>query len=207
MASEWKYKVAGYLAGIGYAVISTTWKYDFVYDKELVPFDLSQKRPKRSVIIAHWHGDELALIGMGKKLTFLTFASQSKDGTIIATALKMFGFKVIRGSSSRGGSRALVAMIRALREERYYVSFTLDGPQGPRHRAKPGVYYIAYKAGISIVQCNVTCNRSWQIPNTWDKEYIPKPFARITLTFHPVPRASKENKTEVLRMLNSRGSE
>ena len=207
MVSDWKYVAAGNIIGFSYSILSATWKYKFLYDEEVVPFDLSKYIPDRSIIIAHWHGDELALIGMGKKYKFLTFSSQSKDGTIMAAALKQFGFKVIRGSSSRGGTRALVSMIRVLRENSYYVSFAIDGPRGPRRQAKPGVYYVAYKAGISIIQCQVKCNRSWQIPNTWNKAYIPKPFARITVKFNPVPQATKENQSTILEVLDSRGED
>jgi lysophospholipid acyltransferase (LPLAT)-like uncharacterized protein len=114
------------------------------------------------------------------------------------------GIEVIRGSSTSGGTRALVAMLRKLNEGHYYVPFALDGPNGLRFEAKPGVHFFAYKAGIPLYQCLVTCNRKWQIPNTWNKAYVPKPFAKIDLYLYPMPQATKSNRDEVLRAFNSR---
>jgi lysophospholipid acyltransferase (LPLAT)-like uncharacterized protein len=168
------------------------------------PFDLYTKNPEQSYIFGHWHGDELALIAIGKHSKFLTLSSQSKDGTIMAAALKVMGFEVIRGSSTRGGTRSLIALLRKMKEDYYYVSFSLDGPKGPRHESKPGVHLFACKSGLNLFQCLVSCDRKWEIRNTWNKCYLPKPFAKIKIHLYTLPKATKDNREEILNILNSR---
>ena len=50
------------------------------------------------------------------------------------------GFETIRGSSSRGGQEALQSMISCIRSKRS-VAVTPDGPRGPRHSVRPGIYF------------------------------------------------------------------
>ena len=199
-----KQKILGTVAGAVYSLLSSTWRYRVHFLDNAPPVDFRRKNLDQSHIFAHWHGDELALIGLCKHSKVLTFSSESKDGTIMATALKVMGFHVIRGSSTRGGTRALVSMLKELRKDHYYVSFAIDGPNGPRHKAKPGIHLIAYKSGAPIYQCLVDCRSRWDIPNTWNKTYLPKPFARISLYFYCISESTKDNREEVLQALNSR---
>lgn len=204
--AHWRYSLIGYLVGIIYRMLSATWRYKVHWLENLSVIDFNTKKPETSLIFAHWHGDELALIGFCKHSKFLTFSSKSKDGSIMAAALKVLGFSLIRGSSSRGGASALVSLIKKLRNEHYYVSFAIDGPKGPRHQAKPGIYYVAYKIQLPMVQCLVECDNKWDIPNTWNKTYVPKPFAKINLYFLPVPQATEHNRETIIQLLNSRNS-
>ncbi|RPI73033.1 MAG: DUF374 domain-containing protein [Desulfobacteraceae bacterium] len=199
-----RYELLGALAGLFYRLYSSTWSYRVHFVEKAAPVDFYTKHPDQSFVFGHWHGDELALIGICKHSKFLTLSSQSKDGTIMAAGLKVMGFEVVRGSSTRGGMRGLVAMLKKLSEGHYYFSFALDGPNGPRFEAKAGAHLFAYKTGLPLYQCLVTCNRKWNIPNTWNKSYLPKPFAKVDLYFYPVPRATKSNRDEVLKVFNSR---
>ena len=110
------------MASLIYRILSSTWRYRVQWLEGISPVDFNTRDPKTSLFFAHWHGDELALLGLCRHGKFLTFSSKSKDGTIMAAALKMFGFKVIRGSSTRGGASALISLIKVLRQERFYVS-------------------------------------------------------------------------------------
>ncbi len=201
-----RYALLGTLAGLFYRLYSSSWSYKVHFVENAAPVDFYNKHPDKSFVFSHWHGDELALIGICKHSKFLTLSSQSKDGTIMAAGLKVMGFEVIRGSSTRGGMRGLVAMLKKLNEKNYYFSFALDGPNGPRFEAKAGAHLFAYKAGLPLYQCLVTCNRKWNIPNTWNKSYLPKPFAKIDLYFYPMPQATKNNRDAVLKVFNSRTS-
>jgi hypothetical protein len=193
----------GMLAGCFYRLYSATWSYKVYFTENTPVINFYTKHPEHSCLFGHWHGDELALIAFSKHSRTLTLASQSKDGSIMAAALKVLGIEVIRGSSTRGGTRALVALLRRLKEDRFFVSFALDGPNGPRHVAKPGIHLLACKAVLPIYQCLVVCNSRWNIPNTWNKSYVPKPFAKITLYFKRLPDATPNNRDEILDQLNS----
>ncbi|MBN1662567.1 MAG: DUF374 domain-containing protein [Deltaproteobacteria bacterium] len=193
----------GTLAGYFYRFYSVTWSYHVYFNENAPAIDFSTKHPESSCLFGHWHGDELALIALSKHSRILTLASQSKDGSIMAAALKVLGVEVIRGSSTRGGARALATLLRRLKTDRFFVSFALDGPNGPRHAAKPGIHLLACKAGLPIYQCLVTCDRQWNIPNTWNKCYLPKPFAKITLCFNRLPDATPHNRNIILDLLNN----
>ena len=199
-----RYDMLGTLAGFFYRLYSSTWSYRVHFVENAPPLNFYTKHLDHSYAFGHWHGDELALLGMCKNAKCLALCSESKDGTIMAAGLKVLGIEVIRGSSTRGGTRALVAMLKKLNEGNYYVPFALDGPKGLRFEAKPGAYFFAYKAGLPLYQCLVTCNRKWQIPNTWNKAYLPKPFAKIDLYLYLMPQATKNNRDEVLKVFNSR---
>ena len=196
-----KDSLLGALAGYFYRLYSATWSYKVYFTESTPVINLYTKHPESSCLLGHWHGDELALIAFIKYAKILTLASQSKDGSIMAAALEVLGFEVIRGSSTRGGSRAFVGLLRRLKAERFFVSFALDGPNGPRHVAKPGIHLLACKADLPIYQCLVACNHQWNIPNTWNKSYIPKPFAKITLYFKRLPDAIPSNRDEILDCL------
>ncbi|MEO7538777.1 MAG: lysophospholipid acyltransferase family protein, partial [Pyrinomonadaceae bacterium] len=97
----------------------------------------------------------------------------------IARFIQRFGYGAIRGSSSRGGARALVQMIKWMRGG-HAMAFTVDGPRGPRYEAKPGPLILAKKTGNPIMPFVIEPKRYWQI-KSWDKMQIPVPFTRALL--------------------------
>ncbi len=107
--------------------------------------------------------------------------SQSRDGEFIARVIHRFGFVPVRGSSSRGGQRALLEM-KQLLAEGHAVAFTIDGPRGPRYVAKKGPVLLARMSGVPITAFYVAVERAWVL-NTWDRLVIPKPFSRIHVRF------------------------
>jgi hypothetical protein len=107
--------------------------------------------------------------------------SQSRDGEFIARVIRRFGFVPVRGSSSRGGQKALLEMNQLLAEG-HAVAFTIDGPRGPRYVAKKGPVLLARMSGAAITAFYVAVERAWVL-NTWDKLVIPKPFSRIYVRF------------------------
>jgi lysophospholipid acyltransferase (LPLAT)-like uncharacterized protein len=112
-------------------------------------------------------------------IVFLT--SQSFDGEYIARFLVRFGYGVIRGSSTRGGSRGLVEMIRGIKRD-LPMGFTVDGPKGPRYEAKPGPLLLAKKSGSPILPFLLEGRSYWTV-NSWDKLQIPRPFTRAIMIY------------------------
>ena len=138
----------------------------------------TSSRPK---IYAVWH-DRIFLgtyFLKGQGIVFLT--SRSFDGEYIARFLQRFGFGVIRGSSTRGGTRALVEMIRGMKNG-LSMGFTVDGPKGPRYQVKPGVAALARKTGCPILPFVIT-PKSYFTLNSWDRLQIPRPFSRALVQF------------------------
>ncbi len=141
-----------------------------------------QLRAKRPVIML-WHDEIFPLIPAHAGERMACVVSQSKDGEILATVLKSFGFLTVRGSSSRGGMRALIAAKRVMDEQGVGVIFTVDGPRGPRHKVKPGALFLARHAGSPIVPVRVVMSRAKVFHRAWDKFQLPWPFSRCTIIY------------------------
>jgi len=116
-------------------------------------------------------------------------ASRSRDGEIEARFLQRFGVEVVRGSTTRGGSEALRALVHALRRGREAV-ITPDGPRGPAYVVQPGIIALARLTGAPIIPLTFSAAPAWRL-KSWDEFLIPKPFARGVVSFGPplfVPR-------------------
>jgi len=103
--------------------------------------------------------------------------SEHFDGNLIAKTLGFFGFEAIRGSSTRGGVKALISAIKELKSG-YDLGITPDGPKGPRHEVADGIVVMAQKAGVKITLVEIKPTKFWQL-KSWDKFVIPKPFGEI----------------------------
>ena len=135
------------------------------------------------IIIALWHGEIFPVTGFGNRLTshLVTFVSQSKDGEVIARVLERLGHVTVRGSSSKGGVRALLKAKRIMEREKRMGVFTVDGPRGPRHKAKGGVIFLAQRAEARIVPFRAYPDRAKVFDKSWDKFMLPLPFSRCTV--------------------------
>jgi len=109
----------------------------------------------------------------------VVITSKSRDGEYIARFIQRFGFGSIRGSSSRGGARALVEMRNEMKKG-HEIAFTVDGPRGPRYVAKPGPVFLAKLTGNPILPFLIEPKKYWTI-RSWDKLQIPRPFTRAKL--------------------------
>lgn len=135
----------------------------------------------QGTVIALWHGQMLALLAHHRDEGVAVLISEHRDGEIIARVVRAFGFETVRGSTSRGGARALLELASVLRAGRE-VAVTPDGPRGPCHQYAPGALIAAQRAGAAVVGVVAHVSRAWQL-GTWDGFLIPKPFARITIAY------------------------
>jgi lysophospholipid acyltransferase (LPLAT)-like uncharacterized protein len=144
--------------------------------------------PARPLLWVFWH-NQLLISPYFWERFFPTrrgaaLASQSKDGEIIAAVISCFGLRPIRGSSSRGGGRALVEMKRAL-DDGFDVAITPDGPRGPCYQVNPGVVKLAQLTGGTVFPMHIAYSRCWRL-KSWDGFMIPKPFATVRITLDPL---------------------
>lgn len=107
--------------------------------------------------------------------------SKSRDGEFIANVAEQFGWHPVRGSSSRGGAEALLYMIDMLKKNRL-AGHVIDGPRGPAGIVKPGVIRMAQKSGAAIVPFGTISDKAWFF-NSWDRFFVPKPFAKVRIRF------------------------
>ncbi len=137
-------------------------------------------------LFALWHGHMLPLAWFMRGRGVYVLVSEHRDGEVIARILHALGLRTVRGSTTRGGARALVEMVRLLKAGES-VAVTPDGPRGPARQVAPGTLMAAAKARVAVTPLFVTASRAWHL-KTWDQFMIPKPLARVTVHFgDPVP--------------------
>jgi lysophospholipid acyltransferase (LPLAT)-like uncharacterized protein len=127
-----------------------------------------------------WHGQMLMCAHAHRSPTAVMI-SEHRDGEIIAQVLAGLGHSAVRGSTSRGGARALLEAAKVL-SAGTDIAITPDGPRGPRHSFAPGALVLAHRTGAPIVAMGAYVNRAWRL-RSWDGFEIPKPFARITIVY------------------------
>ena len=164
---------AGYLL---LRILGATWRVQ-VHGRATL---LARSGADPRVVLTLWHGQLLPITWAHRQPT-ASMVSEHRDGEIISRVLARLGFSAIRGSTSRGGARALLEAVRVLARGAD-VAITPDGPRGPRHSVAPGALALAARAGAAIVPIVAHVDRKWQL-RSWDRFEIPKPFARVTISY------------------------
>lgn len=137
-------------------------------------------------ILALWHDELFPSIFVPQYLDdfkLMTVASQSKDGEFITAVLQRLGYVVARGSSSRGGLRALLHMAHEMQKEKICPAITVDGPKGPRHKVKDGIFFLAHKAQAPIIPMRCRLSRAKVFHKAWDHFQLPLPFSKVHVRF------------------------
>lgn len=137
---------------------------------------------RRTVVLACWHGDMLPCIWSQRNQGIMALASEHADAEIIARIIERLGFAPpARGSSTRGGLRGLMTLVKALRDGKT-VAFTPDGPRGPARTPQPGVLMAARRGETVILPMAMHASSAWRA-KSWDRFAVPKPFARVRVAF------------------------
>lgn len=178
------------LAGLGAAIavvparlLLASWRLALVAGGERVESVVAERRP---VILACWHNNILACGGFVRRwwlrrgAPVAGLASQSRDGELVARVSRAAGYRVVRGSSSRGGLKSLRLLHRALTRERSTIGLAPDGSRGPIYEVKTGAVLLAQISGAEILPMGIAADRAWRL-RSWDRLILPKPFARITV--------------------------
>jgi lysophospholipid acyltransferase (LPLAT)-like uncharacterized protein len=145
-------------------------------------------------IHAFWHGRILSGAIWFRNRGIVVITSENFDGEWIARIIQKLGFGTARGSSSRGATRALLQLLRDIRNKP--VAFTLDGPRGPARVAQPGAVWLSKATGQPVIPFHMESDRHWTL-HTWDRTQIPKPRARVALVFAEpfvVPRETPDDQ-------------
>lgn len=188
-----------YIVWIFYRTLSATWRVRFIEPVEIK----NALANKSSFIIAHFHGDELALLQIARRYPMATIVSTSKDGELMNKVLHLMGTKTSRGSSTRGGVQALKGLISLVKDGRN-CSFAVDGPKGPLHKVKPGVFEFSRILKIPIVPTSSVCSNAWHFPRSWNKTYLPKPFSKIVIYLNsPIEAITKDQDPRDPELANS----
>lgn len=161
---------------------------------------LERARQGKGAVLVTWHGRSLIPANVFQGRGFWAIISLSRDGEVQNHIFRRFGFRIIRGSTGRGGIRAALEAARRVAEGGI-LAFTPDGPRGPHRQVQPGALFIAQKAGCPIIPAGVAAYPRKLLP-TWDRYMIPLPFARGVFIFGEpieVPHNLSDEQFEQLR--------
>lgn len=155
----------------------------------------------RKFILVSWHSRILLINYLYRYWDGIALVSQSEDGEIIARILQRQGHETIRGSTSKGGLRALTAQIRQLKDRIRPSIVVPDGPQGPRFKVQPGVIVLAKKTGYPIVPVSYSAKKI-KVFASWDRFILPFPFTKCRVVYgDPVYVPENADKNEFNRHL------
>jgi lysophospholipid acyltransferase (LPLAT)-like uncharacterized protein len=187
------------IAAIGVPAIaalgsSLTWRVEGLGH---LHFEGNGRRP----IMAFWHGRVLTATYYFRHRGIVVMISENFDGEWIARIIERFGYGTSRGSTSRGGQRALLQLKREMADGRP-AGFAVDGPRGPARRVQPGVVWLAKLTGNPVVPFHMEASKYWSL-KSWDRTQIPKPFSTVALVVGEpidVPADADENLLEAKRL-------
>jgi lysophospholipid acyltransferase (LPLAT)-like uncharacterized protein len=183
VAQDWRssplkrFQVAA-IAGLGYPFINALgktlrWRVEGL--EHLDAIAASGRQP----VMAFWHGRILPATFYFRRRGIVVITSENFDGEWIARIIERFGYGTARGSTTRGGQKALIQLVRDMGAGKP-AGFTLDGPRGPAKVAQPGAIWLARKTGNPLLPFHLEASAYWSI-RSWDRTQIPKPFTTVAL--------------------------
>jgi lysophospholipid acyltransferase (LPLAT)-like uncharacterized protein len=189
------------IAGVGYRLISALGATLRWRTEGFEQFDRIREAGHQP-IMAFWHGRILPATYYFRRRGIVVITSENFDGEWIARIIERFGFGTARGSTSRGGRKALLQLTRDIAAGKP-AGFTVDGPRGPARVAQPGAVWLAKATGHPVLPFHLEAGRSWTL-RSWDRTQIPKPFATVSIVVGEpfyVPADADEAGIEAARQL------
>lgn len=152
------------------------------------------------IIFILWHGRMMLPIFAQRSLGICAMVSEHQDGEMITQTIHRLGYTTVRGSSTRGGSKAFRQMLMKLKSG-VNCAILPDGPRGPRQVLKPGAVLIAQRSGAWLLPMTFSCAKPIVL-NSWDRFTLWRPFAKLCLFYGEaikIPRGLTEDELEVMR--------
>jgi lysophospholipid acyltransferase (LPLAT)-like uncharacterized protein len=134
-------------------------------------------------IYVFWHEYILFPLYLRGHCNLTMLVSRHRDAEILSRVARHLGFQFVRGSTQRGGTAALRALLRKSRQTN--LAITPDGPRGPRRRMAPGAVYLASRLGLPLVAMGFGYERPWRVRRAWDQFAIPRPYSRARAVVSP----------------------
>ena len=162
-----------------FSLIGFTWRFEIIADEGAEPLPFGEGAGAE--IFCFWHQCVLPCTVYFRRTHATILISQSFDGELITRTLQLFGFRAVRGSSSRGSREGLLGLKKAI-ENGDTAIFTADGPRGPIYRTKAGPVKLAALTGARIGAFHLEPEHAW-VMKSWDHFFIPRPFTRIVVSW------------------------
>ncbi len=162
-------------------IVSCTWRFEEIAAEGVTPLIRGEGAGAR--IFCFWHQCVLPCAIYFRTTHATILISRSFDGELVTRVLQLFGFRAVRGSSSRGAREGLLGLKRSSTSGEPAI-FTADGPRGPIYQTKMGPIKLAQITGAPIGAFHLEPERAWTL-NSWDRFLIPRPFTRICVSWAP----------------------
>ena len=130
-------------------------------------------------IYIFWHEYISFAVWFGSRWRPAILLSQHRDAELLTTTCEFLGYEPVRGSSTRGGVKAMREMLRVA--PGVSLGITPDGPTGPRRELAPGCIFLASKLQMPLILMGIGFDRPWRYTRAWDHAAIPKPGSRARL--------------------------
>jgi len=163
-------------------MLGATWRIRTAGDEHLAV----ARAHSPQLIFAFWHGRLLPLVHEHRDRGARILASQHADGELLGQTVRRLGYGHVRGSSTRGGARAVLELVDEIRAG-HDVGITVDGPRGPRHVVKPGAVQLAKITGSAIMPIT-SASRRHRTFASWDEFELPHPWTRVVVRYGPAVR-------------------
>jgi lysophospholipid acyltransferase (LPLAT)-like uncharacterized protein len=173
-------------------IVSRTWRFEVIAAEGVTPLFFG--RGAGPEVFCFWHQCVLPCTIYFRSTHATILISRSFDGELITRILGLFGFRAVRGSSSRGAREGLLGLKQVIESCKPAI-FTADGPRGPIHQTKMGPIKLAQMTGAPIGAFHLQPERAWTI-RSWDRFLVPKPFTRIVVSWGPWTRVPADLPSE-----------
>lgn len=173
-------------------IVSRTWRFEVIAAEGVTP--LLDGRGAGPEIFCFWHQCVLPCTVYFRTTHGTILISRSFDGELITRILMLFGFRAVRGSSSRGAREGLLGLKQVI-ENGDPAIFTADGPRGPIYQTKMGPIKLAQMTGAPIGAFHLEPERAWTM-GSWDRFLVPKPFTRVVVSWGPWTRVPADLPSE-----------
>jgi lysophospholipid acyltransferase (LPLAT)-like uncharacterized protein len=198
-SSPWKRAQASAIAAVGYPLINALghtlrWRVDGMHHFDAIRTGGGQP------VMAFWHGRILPATFYFRRRGIVVITSENFDGEWIARIIERFGYGTARGSTTRGGLKALKQLVRDM-EQGKPAGFTVDGPRGPARVAQAGAVWLSRATGNPVLPFHLEASRHWSL-GSWDRTQIPKPFSTVALAIGEplqVARGATDAEVEAAR--------
>ena len=182
------------ILAVAVRLLGATWRVE-----STCPPEVDQALASGAVVYAFWHGEQLPLAWLHRDRQIVGMASRSRDGELLARTITALGYGTIRGSSSRGGARALRQAIRQMRSLDMSMALAVDGPRGPRHEPHAGAVALALAVKRPLVMVACSARPALRL-KTWDRFVIPWPFARLRVVYGLAAPPGERQRVEAGRV-------
>jgi lysophospholipid acyltransferase (LPLAT)-like uncharacterized protein len=189
-------KVTSFFASLLIRLLGVTWRMEIRGEERL---ERARGMSER-VIFTFWHGRLLVLSWSHRNRNVHVLASEHYDGDLMGKIIEWLGFGHLKGSTSRGGARA-IRELRKVLADGFDIGLTVDGPRGPRGKVQQGATELSRLASCAVVPVSNTARRR-KLFDSWDRFQVPAPFAKVVVEYGEpliVPEGAGADERESLR--------